>query len=335
MTKTAFFRAPKKDGNVPAGIAELCAMMTYMRPGGTNTEQDFINRFILPLGATRDAHANYWRVVGDSPDIMFSCHTDTVHREEGRQRLVYGDHALSLSKNETKANCLGADCTTGVWLCMEMIRANVPGVYIFHASEEAGGAGSSAIALHSRERLRGSRFAIAFDRKGYTDIITHQMPGRTCSDAFATSLAEVLRPMQFSSCDRGTFTDTANYEHLIPECTNVSVGYHNQHTGQEWQNTAHALSLRDRLIAADWSQLVCQRDPTLADPWEDFGPTSIQFGWGQRGEGSNTRRDFDELVAYVKRNPTAVAGYLHDMGATPTAIEYFTYGDDLDDKLIR
>jgi hypothetical protein len=40
------------------------------------------------------------------------------------------------------SNCLGADCTTGVWLILEMIKANVPGVYVIHSDEEVGGKGA-------------------------------------------------------------------------------------------------------------------------------------------------------------------------------------------------
>ena len=35
----------------------------------------------------------------------------------------------------------------------------------------------------------------------------------------------------------GSFTDTANYTDIIPECTNLSCGYYNAHTQSEYQIT--------------------------------------------------------------------------------------------------
>lgn len=42
-------------------------------------------------------------------------------------------------------NCLGADCTSGIWLILEMIQAQVPGIYVVHTDEEIGRKGAEAI----------------------------------------------------------------------------------------------------------------------------------------------------------------------------------------------
>lgn len=43
------------------------------------------------------------------------------------------------------SNCLGADCTVGVWLITEMIKAGVAGIYVIHNNEEVGCIGSGAM----------------------------------------------------------------------------------------------------------------------------------------------------------------------------------------------
>ena len=63
----------------------------------------------------------------------------------------------------------------------------------------------------------------------------------------------------------GSFTDTANYDGIIPECTNLSVGYHNAHSGRENQEIPYLLDFRDALIEIDWENLVTERDPTIPD----------------------------------------------------------------------
>jgi hypothetical protein len=96
--------------------------------------------------------------------------------------------------------------------------------------------------------------AIALDRRGTTSIITHQGAGRGCSDEFGRSLAAILK-MGHVLDDTGIYTDTAEFFHLVPNCTNISVGYQNEHTKKETLNKMYIEALRDSLIAADWTQL--------------------------------------------------------------------------------
>ena len=56
------------------------------------------------------------------------------------------------------SSCLGADCTTGIWLIMNMIEAKViEGVYVIHAAEEVGCKGSRALVADDPEWLRQYR----------------------------------------------------------------------------------------------------------------------------------------------------------------------------------
>jgi hypothetical protein len=243
---------------------ELLKMLRTMRPAGSRTERDFIEQWISPLGVESDGFGNLWKTVGDSP-ILWSCHTDTVHNREGVQYVRFLDGCAFVNNS----NCLGADDTTGAWLMRQMILAQVPGTYVFHRNEEAGGVGSNWVLDNTPERLGGIRFAIAFDRMGYHDVITHQW-GNTASPEFAESLASALYPLHYCEAD-GVFTDTAVYADLIPECSNISVGYHRQHTAEEYQDIDYAMMLLDTLIAADFSPLQAVRDPAARSPsrWSD------------------------------------------------------------------
>jgi hypothetical protein len=55
--------------------------------------------------------------------------------------------------------------------------------------------------------------------------------------------------------DTGIYTDTAEFFSLIPNCTNISVGYENEHTKKETLNKPYIEALRDSLVSADWSKL--------------------------------------------------------------------------------
>lgn len=229
----------------------LADMLRFMRPDGSNAEKAFIAKYIDPLGCEKDSFGNRYKRIGTAP-ILWSSHTDTVHINGGRQNVAIKDGIAT-----STMNCLGADCTTGVFIMRQMIFNGVEGLYIFHRAEEVGGIGSRHIAKTYAKALEEYKFAIAFDRKGETSIITHQ-GSRCCSDEFADSLTVAL-DMKYIKDDGGTFTDTANYTDYIPECTNISVGYYAQHTKSESQDVDFACRLADRMCVADFTKLVEKR----------------------------------------------------------------------------
>jgi len=121
-------------------MRELLMMHTYCRPSGSATEAKFCALYIDSLpGCTTDEAGNRIITVpmanGAAPRVLWSSHTDTVHRVEGIQKITYGDGIIGLPVGST-SSCLGADCTVGVWLMRQMILRGAPGLYIFHAAEE-------------------------------------------------------------------------------------------------------------------------------------------------------------------------------------------------------
>jgi hypothetical protein len=247
------------------------------RPAGSQAEVDWVNHYLFTpkmqeMGMYKDGFSyrgdepgegNLIIEIGEGSKTLFSSHTDTVHRTGGPQNVMVD---LEDSKLITDSGqCLGADDGTGIWLMLELIKAGVPGLYIFHRAEEVGGQGSAFIANHHADLLQKYDRAIAFDRRDDWSIITHQGGSRCCSDAFGRDLANKL-DMGIHRLDTGgSFTDTANYDGIIPECTNLSVGYHNAHSARENQEIPFLLEFRDALIGVDWENLVTERDPTIPD----------------------------------------------------------------------
>ena len=298
-------RSIKSQRLISTPAQTLVEMLKTRRPSFSLAVDYFCEDFLADLGGVFDHYGNYIVRVGRSR-VLWSSHTDTVHRLGGRQKVVLCGDMLRLATGET-SNALGADCSTGVWLMSEMIRAGVPGLYIFHANEEAGGVGSDYIATKTPELLREVDFAIAFDRKGLDSVITHQMGRRCCSDAFAQSLARLL-PGAYRLDETGSFTDTANYAdgYLVAECTNISVGYFDQHSAKECQSLSHALALRETLLSFDETKLVLDRSPgEPRDPWDRF-----EGG----GFWSREPRRFRSLADYVAAYPDEVADLLEHYG---------------------
>ena len=172
-----------------ADIESIMEMLRTRRPHKSKTERAFMREFIEPLGTERDGYGNAWKVIpGDGDNILWSSHVDTVHKTGGKQQIRKQKDVITLGAR-SKSNCLGGDDTAGVWLMREMILAGKPGVYVFHRAEEIGGLGSDFVLVHEVERLKGIDAAIALDRKGYRDLVTHQFGARGCSESFADSLA--------------------------------------------------------------------------------------------------------------------------------------------------
>ena len=282
----------------------IVSLLQYRRPAGSRTERQFIREHLTPLGLKADKAGNLYKRIGRDSPVMWSCHTDTVHTKGGMQTLLVKDGVVTVASKDS--SCLGADDTAGIWLLSEMIRAQVPGLYVFHRGEEIGGIGSSYIASRFPALLERTRFAIAFDRRGAGSVITHQ-GGRCCSDVFADSLSVALG-LGHERDTTGSFTDTANYTDLVGECTNVSVGYANEHRTTESLDMSYLITLRDALLNFDESKLVSSRNPGEVDPddWDTF----LSADQSPQGWLSN----YDELLALVRDNPLEVADWLEEYG---------------------
>jgi hypothetical protein len=303
----------------------LVEMLSYCRPAGSATEREFCARFIAPTGATQDGAGNWLLKIGTAP-VLWSSHTDTVHRTDGRQTVHIDRFGLiRLSrKSRKRSSCLGADCTAGVWIMLEMIQAGIEGLYVFHYGEERGGIGSAYIADHTPELLDGILYAVAFDRYGTDSVITHQ-GYRCCSPEFANGLADLLGwPYKLDTT--GSFTDTANYMTLVSECTNLSVGYYAQHSAQECLDSEHLLWLRDAMLDIDIASIGAYRVP---EPEPAFAGDYLGYEYGaervdEMAPGRLARllkacmpelddMSEDDVIAWIERNPEYAAQAASDL----------------------
>lgn len=300
----------------------LIEMLRYKRPEGSNTQRIFCERFLEPVMGLPDQFGNFIKIVYDedfpteTPDVVFTAHHDTVHNVDGMQEVLVCNNTVSV----VGSNCLGADCTTGVYLILEMIKANVPGIYVVHAAEEVGCKGSRALVEAYPYWMQAANVVISFDRYGTDSVITHQMGYRTASDSFAESLARILKMPQLRPDSTGVYTDSNEYADDIPECTNLSVGYYKQHTSNETQDLVFVRNLRDALIEADWSKLVIERDPSKQELaysryYEDEGYYNPRDDYDRDYAGTcYGSENYKHLLYVVEHYPEDIAWYLDSLG---------------------
>ena len=308
------------------GTARLLDMLTYCRPHDGDMEQAFVDKFIMPYEPTvftddKGSVLAYviWVNYRDSdgtatPHTLFSSHVDTVHRFDGRQEVVFKDGYIYKEDGMP----LGADDGAGVWLLLEMIDRLIPGCYIYHRGEEKGGIGSSGMADIHEEFLKQFDRAIAFDRRSIGNVITHQGFGRCCSDEFAEEAAAAFNlrmPDEFAFFmpdDSGIYTDTAEYTKLIPECTNISCGYDNEHTSSEWLDVDYLIALREACCGIDWRGLPVSRDPSIVDDYAGFYSRyggAANYHWPDADTsgtaGTKANADSNPTLAFDGSIPTA------------------------------
>lgn len=255
----------------------LKALLTTRRPYGGEGERAarlLVLDTVFEAGyvPTVDQHGNVQVLVGDRPDLVFTAHLDTVHRADGKQLLWLFEDTEEIMADglDNKPSVLGADDASGVYLLTEMIKAGKPGRYLFFVGEECGGIGSSAFVQDHPDF--SALMVVSFDRRGTKDIITHQAGYCTASTTFALALADALNKQkpgvfEYLPCDGGMYTDSKEFAEIVPECTNISVGYDHEHTVHETQDLVHLLDLRDAVIGVDWEALPIARVPEPDTPW--------------------------------------------------------------------
>ena len=243
-------------------------------PHGTESE-------IFPLlgeGLQADEFGNLFIQIGES-DVMFTAHLDTATPALTEVTHVFEGNII---KTDGKS-ILGADDKAGVTIMLNMIENSIPGLYYFFLGEEVGCIGSRKVATVQKEnKIEGINKVISFDRRGNNSIITYQSGARCCSDTFGSALSKALNDadstFKYENDDTGILTDSVQFVSIYAECTNISVGYQNEHTFSEKQDIEHLTKLAEACLKVDWNALPVERDPSTTE-YKSYG----SYGsWGSR-----------------------------------------------------
>lgn len=230
----------------------------------TPYEKEYILKNYLPEGVKSDNYGNYYYILGDS-STMFACHLDNYCNTVRKVKHVINNNLIKTDGN----TILGADDKAGLIVLLYMIENNIPGLYYFFIGEEVGCVGSDKISMewYRSDFSKKISKVISFDRRGKTSIITEQLYGICCSDRFAKELSRRLNStgynLNFKPDNTGLLTDSAQFAYIVPECTNISVGYENEHTVKEYQDIDFLSRLCKSVCSIDWETLPVERIPFL------------------------------------------------------------------------
>lgn len=234
------------------------SLVTKTYPMGHETE---VLEFLPDLEL--DKFGNYYKVIAGDDTTMFTSHLDTADRTQLPTKLLSkiedGDEYIYTDGT----SILGADDKAGVAVMLYMMENKIPGIYYFFIGEERGGIGSRDLASEysSFEFLKNVKKCVSFDRRKTGSVITSQYGRVCCSNEFATALCKEYNKsgLNLSTDPTGVFTDSASFIDDISECTNVSVGYNNEHTFREIQNMTYLEKLAKASLKVNWSQLPAVR----------------------------------------------------------------------------
>lgn len=234
--------------------ATFLSLVTKTYPHGHEEE---VLKFLPNL--QKDECGNYYKIIGSNPKTMFTSHLDTADRAQKVTKL----YSIEEDGNEyivtDEQSILGADDKSGVTVMLYMISHNIPGLYYFFIGEERGGIGSNQLSaiFDKVDYLQKIERCVSFDRRNYHSVITSQLGRVCCSNEFATALCKQYNShgLELSLDPTGIYTDSASFIDDIRECTNISVGYFNEHTGKEYQNITYLKSLCEASIKINWNSL--------------------------------------------------------------------------------
>jgi hypothetical protein len=235
------------------------SLVTKTYPHGL---EDEVLQFLPELD--KDLVGNYYKIIGSKPTTMFTCHLDTADRKQGVTRLYSIQEDGQEHIITDGSTILGADDKSGTTVMLYLMANNVPGLYYFFIGEERGGIGSHALAdvYDEVDYLKEIKRCVSFDRRKTISVITAQAGGRCCSDDFGQALCDAYNAsgLNLKIDPTGVYTDSASFIDHIPECTNVSVGYYNEHTGKEKQNMDYLIELCKASVNVDWDKLPTTRN---------------------------------------------------------------------------
>lgn len=266
--------------------------LSIKRPHKGSGEKQILGIILRSLPADADWHFDsignlHVDMRTTTSQTLFVAHVDTVHSSDGVNAIRKTDAVWYADGSQ-----LGADDGAGVAMLMHLLHGGVPAYYLFTIGEECGGIGAKFVADNYQHMLSGIKRAVAFDRRGTNSVITYQGWGRCCSDDFGYALADAFNAttddLMYTIDDTGVYTDTAEFTDIVPECTNISIGYQREHSTSEALDVMHMLALADACLAVDWESLPTTRDPLVPEPdpyafkgdYGVYSGTSWAGAWG-------------------------------------------------------
>lgn len=195
--------------------------------------------------------------------IMLVAHMDTVHKEPVKQ-IVHIDEGNIISSPQG----IGGDDRCGIYMILDIIKTHRCHV-LFTEDEEIGGIGASKFTDSELcEELQDQfMYIIELDRKGNNDAVFYECDNPDFEEFIIGDESDF-------KFDTGSYSDIVEIAPALGvAAVNLSCGYYNAHTLQEYvnlkemhENIDKVKRILDRTTANDYYEYI-EREPDLHDYW--------------------------------------------------------------------
>lgn len=211
--------------------------------GNEEEIRNFISSYIRSIYKNvlleTDSTGNLYITKGNiKPYFCIVAHMDQVSKYKGKISIYRKENFIIGVGNDNKQVNLGADDKNGIWVALEMLKVEENIKIAFFVSEEIGCVGSSYCNI---DFFKDVKYVIQCDRKGGKDFINETYSTQLCPDNF---IDDNLKKKYGYSNAIGMMTDveTLKERGINVACCNISCGYYNPHTNEEFTNLTELIN---------------------------------------------------------------------------------------------
>jgi putative aminopeptidase FrvX len=229
---------------------------------------------------------------GEGATILLSAHMDTVRGVRKDKKVVEKDGIFRAELPDGTSGVLGADDRAGIAIILTALR-NIPKSFngtikvAFSREEEIGCVGAEQI---SREFLDYVDLAIVVDRRGNRDIVIG-CDMAFCSNNVGDFMEHVSEVADMDwNCVEGGISDAMSFATRGVNSINLSAGYQNEHTTNEFVSIWNM---------QDTTKLIIQALALVNGFYHTFGEVPDGNKWIKQSRTRHQYRDYyfeDEMI---------------------------------------
>lgn len=230
----------------------------------------------------------------------------TLHSDDF-EAVETNDIIFGWSRKNKRKEGLGADDKNGVWVALKCLLKYDAIKAAFFVGEEIGCIGSSAADM---DFFKDCRFVLQCDRRGYNDLITEASCCELCSKDFVNA----IHASWFGYSEaHGMMTDvmTLKENGLEVSCVNISCGYYEPHTDDEFtikDDLLNCLYFVEHIIetCTDVYPHTYVYKP-YSYPYAGYGSKSYYKGYGYGGYGGYGGYNEKKTIGFVSNGQAKTA----------------------------
>lgn len=276
----------------------------YSPSGGEKTLKRFIKRWVrvnVPDAVLRTDNNDGNIYICKGLSDTFPCvvaHLDQVQRNHSSDFIAVetDDIIFGYSPKNRRREGLGADDKNGIWVALKCLEEFDDIKVVFFVGEEIGCVGSNRCDIWW---FKDCRFIIEADRRGAFDLIT-DISGSICSKEF-----EAMLPSEKYGYkpEYGIMTDVEalSSRDVGVSCINVSCGYYEPHTDNEFTVKADLFNCLNFV-----KEIIYTCTDVYAHHYEDYYSQGI-YGGRYYDNRYDPYGDYDSYYPEIKRDKVSVA----------------------------